>query len=115
MNIRLRVAAGAALAIASCTQQPTPDLSASLKGIDKQRFLSCSGPPAVEFPQGGQDRMSFLTDLRRGSMIGVTNPAAAPTDACSVDAVFENDRLVSSSFSGNQGMCTMVFAPCLPK
>jgi hypothetical protein len=32
-----------------------------------------------------------------------------------VDAVFEQDRLVRSVFSGNLSMCGLVFAPCLQK
>lgn len=101
--------------LAGCSMQPPPDLNAQLKGIDKARFLSCSGPPALEMPQGNQDRMSFVTNLKRGEMIGIMNPAAAPLESCSVDALFENDRLVTATFSGNQGMCDLVFAPCLKK
>jgi hypothetical protein len=103
------------LIVQACTQQPPADLSTSLKGIDKAKFLACSGPPLLELPQAGQDRMSFVTNLQRGAPIGIVSPAAAPTESCSVDAVFEQDRLVSSVFSGNLSMCQLVFAPCLPK
>jgi hypothetical protein len=104
-----------ALVEQACAQQPPPDLSATLKGIDKAKFLACSGPPSLELPQAGQDRMSFVTNLRRGSPIGITSPTAPAPESCSVDAVFEHDRLVSSVFSGNLAMCQLVFAPCLPK
>ena len=50
------------LLLAACAQQPTQDLSVALKGIEKSRFLACSGPPVLELPQGGQDRMSFVTN-----------------------------------------------------
>jgi hypothetical protein len=103
------------LIVQACAQQPPADLSASLKGIEKAKFLACSGPPLLELPQAGQDRMSFVTDLKRGAPIGIASPAALPTESCSVDAVFEQDRLVSSVFSGNLSMCQLVFAPCLPK
>jgi hypothetical protein len=32
-----------------------------------------------------------------------------------VDTVFQNDRLVSSTFSGDMSMCSMVFGPCMQK
>jgi hypothetical protein len=104
-----------ALVEQACAQQAPPDLSVALKGIDKTKFLACSGPPSLELPQAGQDRMSFVTNLRRGSPIGITSPTVAPPESCSVDAVFEQDRLVSSTFSGNLTMCQLVFAPCLQK
>lgn len=106
---------GFTLIVQACAQQPVPDLSASLKGIDKAKFLACSGPPLLEYPQAGQDRMSFVTNLKRGQPIGIGTSAALPAESCSVDAVFEQDRLVSSAFSGNPSMCQLVFAPCLPK
>jgi hypothetical protein len=104
----------ATLAVA-CSQQPAADLAASLKGIDRARFLTCSGPPLLETPEGGQDRMLFLSNLKRGQAIGVGSAADGPDVSCSVDAVFQNDRLVSSDFSGNPSMCSLVFSPCLPK
>ncbi|HEY2617971.1 MAG TPA: hypothetical protein VGI78_11570 [Acetobacteraceae bacterium] len=104
-----------ALVEQACAQQAPPDLSAALKGIDKTKFLACSGPPSLDLPRAGQDRMSFVTNLRRGSTIGITSPTVAPAESCSVDAVFEQDRLVSSVFSGNLAMCQLVFAPCLQK
>jgi len=103
---------GLILAGAACSPQGTPaDLASSLKGITKSQFLSCSGPPILEFSQGGQDRMSFQTNLKRGQQIGISNPNTL--DSCSVDAVFEQDRLASATFSGNQSMCGLVFTPCL--
>jgi hypothetical protein len=104
----------AALA-ATCSQQPPVDLATSLKGIDKARFLTCSGPPLLETSEGGQDRMMFLSNLKRGQAIGIGSPADGPDASCSVNAVFQNDRLVSSDFSGNPSMCTLVFSPCLQK
>lgn len=109
------VATGLAMALPSCGGQAPADLAGSLKGIEKSRFLSCSGPPLLEYVQGDEDRMSFVTNLKRGSTIGVASPTAAPPDSCSVDAVFQGDRLVSSTFSGNQSMCGLVFGPCLHK
>ena len=102
------------LILAACAQQATPDLSLALKGIEKSRFLACSGPPILEYPQGGQDRMSFVTNLKRGEAIGV-GPVVSGPDACSVEATFENSRLVNSNFSGNLTMCQRVFNPCLQK
>ena len=104
-----------ALIVQACAQQPPADLSASLNGIEKSRFLACSGPPSVEYIQAGQDRMSFVTNLQRGQPIGIASPTALPVESCSVDAVFEQDRLVRSVFSGNLSMCQVVFAPCLQK
>jgi len=103
------------LIVQACAQQAPPDLSAALQGIEKSRFLACSGPPSLEYAQAGQDRMSFVTNLRRGSPIGISSPAAVPPESCSVDAVFEQYRLVHSVFSGNLSLCGLVFAPCLQK
>ena len=103
------------LAVAACTQQPPADLPAALKGISKPRFLACSGPPTLEYNQSGQDRMSFITNLKRGQSIGIASPSALAPKSCSVDAIFEQDRLVSSTFSGSLAMCNLVFSPCLGK
>jgi hypothetical protein len=103
------------LALTTCAPQPTADLGAALKGIEQSRFLACSGPPILELPQGSQVRMSFVTNLKRGDVIGVTSPAALAPASCSVDAVFEGSRLTSASFSGDQSMCQLVFSPCLQK
>ncbi len=59
--------------------------------------------------------MSFVTNLRRGESMGVTSPTAFAPASCSVDALFQNSRLVTANFSGDQTMCQLVFAPCLPK
>ena len=99
--------------LADCSQPAPANLAASLKGIEKSRFLSCSGPPLLATSNAGQDQMSFVTNLRRGETIGVTSPTAFPVASCSVDAVFQNDRLVSSTFSGDMSMCSMVFGPCI--
>ena len=101
--------------LSDCTQQPPVDLATSLQGIEKSKFLSCSGPPVLELPQAGQDRMSFVTNLRRGSTIGVLTPTQPAPESCSVDAVFQDDRLVSANFSGNLTMCNLVFGPCMRK
>lgn len=104
------------LALAACAQPATPDLGVALKGIEQSRFLACSGPPVLEYPQGGgQDRMSFVTNLKQGEAIGVAGPTALPPASCSVDALFENSHLVTAHFSGDQTMCQFVFAPCVPK
>ena len=104
-----------AIALTGCTPQKQVDLSTALAGIDRSRFLACSGPPSLEMPEGGQDRMWFVTNLKRGSMIGISSPTAVAPESCSVAAVFQESRLVSSTFSGNQSMCQMVFAPCIGK
>jgi hypothetical protein len=59
--------------------------------------------------------MSFVTDLKRDESVGVTGPAAFAPASCSVDALFQNLRLVTADFSGDQTMCQLVFAPCLRK
>jgi hypothetical protein len=104
-----------AVGLVACTQQPQTNLATALSGIEKSRFLACSGPPSLELPQGGQDRMWFVTNLKRGEAIGVLNPTAAPVESCSVEAVFQDSHLASATFSGNQSMCRLVFAPCLSK
>src|SRR5579863_7869287 len=103
------------VALCGCTQQAPVDLSASLKGIERSKFLSCSGPPILELSEGGQDRMSFVTNLKGGNAIGIASPTALPEASCSVDAVFQDGRLVNSTISGSQSMCSFVFSPCLPK
>jgi hypothetical protein len=75
----------------------------------------CSGPPILEVSEAGQDRMSFVTNLKRGQPIGIGGAAALPAESCSADAVFEGGRLAGLSLAGNQGMCELVFAPCLQK
>ena len=115
MNLAIRAVAGTILLVQACAPQRPVDLSTALNGIDKARFLQCAGPPSLEYSQAGQDRMSFVTNLQRGAPVGGLSPTAAPVELCLVDAVFANDRLVTSSFSGSAGMCSLVFAPCLPK
>ncbi len=107
--------AAVAIAVVNCSGQPPPDLSASLKGIEKSKFLSCSGPPVLDYPGGSEERMSFVTNLKRGSTIGVIAPTAMAPESCSVDTVFQDNRLVSSNFSGDLSMCNLVFGPCLRK
>jgi hypothetical protein len=99
--------------VSGCNQPATVDLATSLTGVEKSKFVSCSGPPLLEYTEGGQDRMSFVTDLRRGSTIGVASPAEMAPESCLVDAVFQNDRLIRSNFSGSLAMCNLVFRPCL--
>jgi hypothetical protein len=83
--------------------------------MSQAQFIACAGPPLLEFSQGGQDHMAFVTNLKRGQPIGITSPIAAPVESCSVNTIFEQDHLVSSSFSGDLGMCSLVFSPCLGK
>ena len=59
--------------------------------------------------------MWFVTNLDRGQNVGLLSPSADAPNACSVAAVFEGSRLVNATFSGNQSMCQLVFAPCLSK
>ena len=99
----------------ACAQQPPTDLAAALKGIEKSRFLACSGPPLLELNQSGVDRASFVTNLKRGEAIGTQSPTATPVASCSVSAQFETSRLVSAEFSGNQSMCQVVFSACLKR
>ena len=102
-------------ALSACSQPVQTDLGTALNGIDKPRFLTCSGPPSLEIPQGSQDRMWFVTNLKRGQSIGILSPTAAAPEDCSVATTFENSRLISATFSGNQSMCQLVFSPCLSK
>jgi hypothetical protein len=104
-----------AFALATCAPAPQADLGTALSGIEKSRFLACSGPPSLEMPQGNEDRMWFVTNLKRGSTIGVLAPTASPSESCSVAAVFENSHLTRATFAGNQSMCQVVFAPCLSR
>jgi hypothetical protein len=99
--------------LAACAQQTTPGLGAALTEIGQSRFLAWSGPPVLEFPQGSQDRMSFVTNLRQGQSMGVVDPTGLPPTSCTADALFENARLVSAKFSGELTMCPLVFVPCL--
>jgi hypothetical protein len=103
------------LALADCSQPAPANLAASLQGIQRSKFLSCSGPPLLSEPAAGGEHMSFVTNLRRGETIGISSPTAFPVASCSVDAIFQNDRLVSSSFSGDMSTCSLVFSPCLQK
>ena len=103
------------LVLTACAQQATPDLGVALKGIDKSRFLACSGPPSLEYAEGGRDRMAFVTNLRRGAPVGTLGQEALAPASCSVNATFENSRLIQASFSGDLTMCQFVFNPCLPK
>ena len=112
---RIGLALLATAAVGSCTSQPPVDLSKSVQGMSKAQFIACAGPPSLEFSQGVQNHMSFVTNLQRGQAIGNTSPTAAPVESCSVNTIFEQDRLVSSSFSGDLGMCNLVFSPCLGK
>lgn len=105
----------ATLALLACAQQPQADIGAALSGVEKSRFLTCSGPPSLEIPQGSQDRVWFVSNLHRGQAIGAFSPTANASDSCSVAAVFEDSRLTSATFSGNQSMCQVVFAPCMSK
>ena len=111
---RLVPASALLLTVQACSaSQPAVDLSQAVRGIDEAQFLACSGPPVVELPQAGQVHMSFVTNLKRGEQMGVVGPAAFPERSCLVDAVFEQRRLIASTFSGNSAMCSLVFAPCL--
>lgn len=65
----------------------------------------------LELSEAGQDRMSFVANLKADNVIGIASPAAMPEASCSVDAVFQNDRPVT--LSGNQSTCGVVFSPCL--
>ena len=117
MSIQVRLGLFCAMSgvviLADCSQPAPGNLAASLKGIEKSRFLSCSGPPLLATSNAGQDHMSFVANLRRGETIGVSSPTAFPVASCSVDAVFQDDRLISSTFSGDMSMCSMVFGPCI--
>ena len=67
------------LTVAACAQQAPADLPTALKGITKAKFLACAGPPMLEYSQSGQDRMSFVTNLKRGQAIGVAEPIGLRT------------------------------------
>ena len=112
MNTTLH-ASLAMLMLSACAGPPAPDLASGLKGIDRSQFLSCSGPPSASLTEGGQERMTFLTDGSHGQ--GLFNPAAAPLAACSGNATFEQDRLVSITLGGDPNTCVRVFGPCVQK
>ena len=84
-------------ALTSCAPPATPDLGVALKGIEQSRFLACSGPPVLEYPQGSQERMSFVTNLRRGETTGIVGPTALPPASCLMNALCKNSRLVDAS------------------
>ncbi len=58
--------------------------------------------------------MSFVTNLKRGDAIGASGPNAFAPASCSVDAIFENSRLVSANFSAIVDV-SLVFSPCLQR
>ena len=98
------------LLLAACTAAPVNPAS-GLIGISKAAFLRCSGPPQLSETQGNQERMTFLTNEAKGA--GLLQPAATPVmGACSGNAVFQDGRLQSVTFGGNQAICTRVFGPC---
>jgi hypothetical protein len=100
------------LVLAACTTQPSVNPASGLIGISKAAFLRCSGPPQLSETQGNQERMTFLTNEAKGA--GLLQPAATPVmGACSGNAVFQDGRLRSVTFGGNQGICTHVFGPCM--
>jgi hypothetical protein len=105
----------AVASVAACAQTASPNLEANLKGITKSAFLACSGPPLLDQPNGTTEQMSFITNLARGQVIGLSSPTALAPDSCSVDAVFANDRLASANFSGSLTVCNRVFLPCMTK
>jgi hypothetical protein len=115
MRIGILYLAAVAVVAQACAPQPTTNLQTALIGIPKPQFLTCSGPPTLELAQADRDRIAFMANLKRGQAIGIASPMALPTESCSGDAVFQNDRLVSLDLSGDQSMCTLVFAPCLQK
>jgi hypothetical protein len=80
-----------------CVQPAAPDLDVALKGIEQTRFPVCSGPPILGYAQGRQDRMSFVTNLRRGETTGIVGPTALPPASCLMNALCKNSRLVDAS------------------
>jgi hypothetical protein len=101
-----------AIALAACASSPPANLSAQLRGIEKSKFLACSGPPQLDYMAAGQERMSLVTNLAHGAMIPVGIASPMPVESCSVDAVFEQGRLITATFGGNRAICDQVFAPC---
>jgi hypothetical protein len=99
------------LVLAACAAEPPVNPASGLIGISKAAFLRCSGPPQLSETQGNQERMTFLTNEASGA--GLVEPAATPVmGACSGNAVFQDGRLRSVTFGGNQAICTHVFGPC---
>jgi len=97
--------------LAACTAGPSVNPASGLIGIGKAEFLRCSGPPQLSETHGNQERMTFLTNEAKGA--GLFQPAAMPVmGACSGNAVFQDGRLQSVTFGGNQAICTHVFGPC---
>jgi hypothetical protein len=101
-----------AIAATACSSSPSVNLSTQLRGIDKSKFLACSGPPQLDYMTAGQERISMVTSLAHGAMIPVGVASPMPVESCSVDAVFEKGRLIAATFVGNRAMCDQVFAPC---
>jgi hypothetical protein len=99
------------LVLVSCTAGSSVNPASGLIGISKAAFLRCSGPPQLSETQGNRERMTFLTNGAGGA--GLVGPAAAPVmGACSGNAVFQNGRLQSVTFGGNETICVDVFGPC---
>jgi len=97
--------------LAACTAGPSVNPASGLIGISKAAFLRCSGPLQLSETLGNQERMTFLTNGAQGA--GLLQAAAVPVmGACSGSAVFQDGRLRSVTFGGNQAICTQVFGPC---
>ncbi len=112
-NMRYRTPLTVVLLLAACgAQQSSQSLQAGLQGVDKASFLACAGPPILDMPDGNRERMSFVTDLRRGAPIGIGLDQQMPQEQCSVDALFVDNKLASANFTGNLTMCDRVFSPC---
>ena len=101
------------LLVPGCSAQPPADLASSLDGVSKSVFLRCSGPPQLSETQGNQERMTFLAN--RAGEAGAFSAAAAAPFACSGNALFQDGRLTSVTFGGNQAVCMDVFRPCQHK
>jgi hypothetical protein len=101
------------IAASACSEQPPVDLATRLRGIEKSKFLACSGPPQLAYDTAAGERISMVTNLDRGVSTGLRSAASSPVDSCSVDATFAKGRLVSSVFGGNPAICDAVFRACM--
>lgn len=108
------LALASVLALGACTQPPPPaDLASHLRGMSKAQFITCAGPPTLSTANGNQEQSYFEANLKRGSAIGINPPGAGPMASCSVNTVFQDDKVISATLGGNVSMCDLVFAPCI--
>ena len=98
---------------ASCSQPAEVNLSTSLEAFRNPSSSRAPGPQAWNTTRGDRTGCRSSRTCSAVKQWGSPGRPRSPSSSCSVEAVFEHDRLVSSNFSGNAAMCNAVFAPCL--